>query len=89
MPKSPALLISFLLASAYATAWHLWRGGSLRALLLYWVGSLVGFAGGQLAGAQYEMIPFAIGQIHIVEATLGSLFVMFLLSWLIRSQRPT
>ena len=81
--------MSFLLASAYAMAWHIWRGDSLRALLLYWVGSLVGFGAGQLVGDQYGMVPFSMGQIHIVEATIGSVLVMSFLSWLKRSQRTT
>jgi hypothetical protein len=66
----PALLLGILLSVAYATLLHLWKGRSLRDLLLYLAASAVGFAVGQLLGLLLQ-IPFPrMGQVHVVEASI-------------------
>jgi hypothetical protein len=66
----PALLLGVLLSVAYASLLHLWKGRSLRDLLLYLLASAGGFAVGQLLGLLLQ-IPFPrIGQVHVVEATV-------------------
>jgi hypothetical protein len=66
----PALLLGVLLSVAYATLLHLWKGRTLRDLLLYLIASAGGFAVGQLLGLLLQIPLPRIGQIHIVEATL-------------------
>jgi hypothetical protein len=66
----PALLLGLLLSVAYATLLHLWKGRSLRDLLLYLLASAGGFAIGQVLGVLLQMPIFRIGQLHVVEASL-------------------
>lgn len=66
----PALLLAILLSVAYASLLHLWKGRSLRDLLLYLVASAVGFAVGQLLGLLLQIPLPHIGQVHVIEATV-------------------
>jgi uncharacterized membrane protein YfcA len=66
----PALLLGLLLSVAYASLLHLWKGRSLRDLLLYLLASACGFAVGQLLGLLLQMPLPRIGQVHVVEATV-------------------
>lgn len=66
----PALLLGLLLSVTYAGLLHLWKGSSLRDLLLYLVASAGGFAVGQLLGLLLQMPLPHIGQVHVVEASI-------------------
>jgi hypothetical protein len=66
----PALLLGILLSVAYAGLLHLWKGRSLRDLLLYLVASAIGFAVGQLLGLLLQIPLPRMGQVHIIEATI-------------------
>ena len=66
----PALLLGLLLSVAYAGLLHLWKGRSLRDLLLYLIASAGGFAIGQLFGLLLQIPLPRIGQVHVVEATV-------------------
>ena len=79
---SPALLLSVLIASIYGALFHLWRGRTFRELPLYLIASGLGFALGQLAGNLFGLDIFAIGPIHIIEASLGSWVMLFIAKWL-------
>jgi hypothetical protein len=82
---SPGLAVSALLATAYGAAFHLWRGGGfgmlLRYLLAAWGGFALGQAAGWLAGWDYLML----GQVHLLEGTLGSVVLMLIVRWLAAS----
>jgi hypothetical protein len=84
MPDTPALLFSLLLASVYATLFHLWKGRRLRDLLFFWLAAVVGFSSGQVAGQMLELIPRTVGQIHIIEATLVSVLFLFVARWIMQ-----
>jgi hypothetical protein len=66
----PALLLGLLLSVAYASLLHLWKGRSLRDLLLYVIASVGGFAVGQLLGLLLQIPLPSIGQVHVVEASV-------------------
>jgi len=82
MIQPPALLLSLVLASTYAAAFQLWKGRSLRDLLFFWPAALVGFAVGQLAGQILDFIPWTVGQVRIVEATLVAFLFLAVVNWL-------
>jgi hypothetical protein len=82
MLQAPALILSLILATAYAAAFHLWQGRSMRDLLFFWLAAIVGFASGQVAGYLLDLLPWTIGQVHIVEATLVALLFLFIARWL-------
>ena len=82
MLQPPALILSIILASAYAMGFYLWRGHRLRDLLFFWLAAVVGFASGQIAGQMLNTIPWTIGQVHAVEATLVAFIFLFVAAWL-------
>lgn len=84
----PALILSLFLASIYAVAFHLWRGRGLRDLLSYWLAAVIGFAAGQLAGQMLNLLPWTLGQVHLVEATIVALLFLVLARWL-RQEKKT
>ena len=89
MIRIPAMIISFLLASAYAAAFHLWQGRSLKDLLVFWLAAVLGFAAGQLVGLILAPVPWTLGQVHIVEASLGAFLFMAMTRWLrLEKQTP-
>lgn len=75
-----ALILGFLLASAYATAFHFIMGGPLRRIVLYLVVSWVGFAVGQFIGDFLGIDLLKLGALHLLPASIGS-WVALLLSW--------
>jgi hypothetical protein len=82
MLQAPALIMSLVLATIYAAAFHLWQAHSLRDLLFYWLAAVVGFASGQVAGYLWDFVPWTIGQVHIIEATLVAFLFLFIARWL-------
>jgi hypothetical protein len=78
---SPPLIFSLIIASAYAAFFNLWQGGSARDLLIYLVACWLGFAIGELAGDFVRLDILMIGEIHIMEGTVGSLLFLFLAKW--------
>jgi hypothetical protein len=79
---SPPLILSLIIASAYAAFFNLWQGGSARDLLIYLVACWLGFAIGELAGDFVGLDILMIGQIHVLEGTVGSLLLLFVARWL-------
>lgn len=79
---TPALVFSLLWASACAAAFSLWRGRGLGDLLAFWLAAVIGFGAGQLAGQWLDAVPWTIGQVHIIEGTLGALFCLVIVGWL-------
>lgn len=77
---SPGLLLGLIVSVAYAALFHLWRGRSLRDLFLFVVASLLGFGVGQFVGAFTQLPWFQIGEVHMVEATIGAWLALALLA---------
>ena len=74
MPSlSPVVVVFLGLGTAYALLFHLWRGRSLRHLLLFWLVSVLGFGLGYLAATLWSAHPLVLGGIPILEASAGSL----------------
>jgi hypothetical protein len=80
----PALIFGILLSSAYGTAFHFWKGGSLKRLLLYVLLAWIGFWGGHVLGAVLGWTFAAIGPINTGTATLACAAVLFVGEWLSR-----
>lgn len=79
---SPPLVLSVIIASAYAALFNLWQGGSAKDLLLYLVSCWLGFGLGELIGDLLGLDILMIGQIHVVEGTLGAWLLLVLARWL-------
>lgn len=82
MVQAPGLVLGVTLASVYALLFHLWKGRGWRELLLMWLAAVVGFASGQFVGQLWDFIPWTIGQIHVIEATLLALVFLLVARWL-------
>jgi hypothetical protein len=77
MPSlSPTVVIFLGLGTAYALAFHLWKGRNLTHLLLFWLVSILGFGLGYLVSTLWSVHPLVLGSIPVVEATVGSLVLL-------------
>jgi hypothetical protein len=81
MPSlSPTVVVFLGLGTAYALAFHLWRGRSLAQLLLFWLVSILGFGLGYLLSTLWGIHPLVLGDIPVVEASAGSLMLLLVAS---------
>ena len=78
MFSSPALLLSLVVATLYAAAFHLLRGRSGKQLLITWVAALVGFGAGQVLATLLSLGDPLIGELHLLTASATSWLFMFL-----------
>ena len=87
MFSSPALILTLLLASTYAVAFHLLQGRGCRYLFVLWIVSILGFICGHVVGALLDVIPWTIGPVHVIEGTLVSLLFLVFVTWLSREPK--
>ncbi len=82
MIPETTLVLSLILASIYAGAFHVFKGKTLVELPIFWAVSLIGFAIGEF-GAQILHLDFLlIGELHVVEASMISIACLFIARWL-------
>ncbi|HET9494666.1 MAG TPA: hypothetical protein VFR15_10585 [Chloroflexia bacterium] len=74
---SPTVVVFLGLGTAFALAFHLWRGRKLAHLLLFWLVSVLGFGLGYLASALWGGHPLVWGGIPVIEASAGSVVLLF------------
>jgi hypothetical protein len=74
---SPALLLGILLSVGYASLFHLWRGRHLGDLLLALPIAAIGFSAGQLIGLVAQTSLLQVGQLHLLEASIGAWLALF------------
>ena len=82
IPIAPSIVLSAMIASAYAALYNLLRQGSLRDLLLCLVAAWAGFALGQAAGYLIHLNWGMIGSIYVIEGTVFCWLVMLVMNWL-------
>jgi hypothetical protein len=78
----PAIIFGVVLSSAYGTAFHFWKGGSLAKLILYVILAWLGFWLGNYVGTLLKWTIAPFGQLNIGMATLGSAVFLFVGEWL-------
>lgn len=78
----PDLLLAVCIASIYGAACHLWQGRSFRQLIACLALANVGFVGGHLAGEMIGLDLPTVGRLHVIEGSLGSWALLFVVSWL-------
>ena len=88
MLQAPALLLSLVLASLYGALFYLWQGRRLRDMLFFWLAALVGFASGHIVGALWGFVPWTIGQVHVIEATIVAILFL-VIARLLRQEKKT
>ena len=67
-----ALVLGFLLATAYGSGFHLLMGGPARRILLYVLTAWLGFAIGHLLGDILNIEVLKLGALHLFTASFGS-----------------
>lgn len=77
MLQPPALILTVVVASVYGAAFFIVQGRRARDLLFFWLAALVGFTSGHLVGELWGFVPWTVGQVHIIEATV--IAVLFLI----------
>jgi hypothetical protein len=88
MVQPPALVLSLVLASIYAAGFHLWLGRNLRDLIFFWLAAVVGFASGQVVGQFLDLVPWTLGEVHIIEATVLAFLFLIIARWLRQEKTP-
>ena len=89
MLQAPALLLSLVLASLYGALFYLWQGRRLRDMLFFWLAALVGFASGHIVGALWGFVPWTIGQVHVIEATIVAILFLMIARLLRQEKKIT
>lgn len=75
-----ALVLGFLLATAYGAGFHLLLGGPARRIVLYVLASWLGFVVGHFLGDILNIELLKLGVLHLFSASLGS-WIALLASW--------
>lgn len=78
----PDLLLAICIASIYGAACHLLQGRSFRQLLVCLLLANAGFMAGHLAGELAGLGLPTVGRLHVIEGSLGSWVLLFVVSWL-------
>ena len=73
---SPAFVFSAIISTGVGLAYHLWRGGGLRRMLLFVIAAWSGFAIGQVIGSLLGWRLLVVGEVHLVEGIIGSLLAL-------------
>jgi hypothetical protein len=89
MLQTPALILSLVLASIYAAVFYLFFGRRLRDFLLFLLAALVGFVSGHVVGIFWGFVPWTIGQVHVLEATVVAFLFLVLARWLRLDKKTT
>ena len=71
-----------LIASIFGCAFHFWRGGGLKWLILYNLFAWAGFWLGHLIGKNTGIKFIQVGPIDLGPALFGTIIVLFLGYWL-------
>lgn len=83
-----AIVLGFLLATAYGAAFHLIIGGPAKRILVYVLASWLGFTLGHLLGDLLNIEFLKLGTLHLLTASLGS-WLFLILSWWLFAQEET
>lgn len=81
---NPTLLLGLLLSVAYASAFHLWTGRTLKDLLLYLVAAAIGFGIGQWVGGSLQLDLVRVGQIYLFETLVGAILALLIVRTITR-----
>jgi hypothetical protein len=78
----PSLIIGILISSLYGALFHLFRGGGLGRMLLYFILAWIGFWVGHSLGNHWGWDFFRLGPLQLGAATLGSALTLAVGYWL-------
>ena len=77
-----SFILGIVIATIFGSAFHFWRGGGLKWLLLFNTFAWIGFWLGHLIGNAANIRFIEVGPINLGPAIIGTLVVLFLGYWL-------
>ena len=80
-----ALVLGFLLSTAYGAGFHFLIGGPARRIILYLLAAWMGFAIGHLLGDLLNIELFKLGALYLFTASLGA-WIALIGSWWLAGQ---
>lgn len=87
----PSILLGILIAGILGCAFHFWRGGGFKWLVLYNVLAVVGFWIGHFVGELTNWHFLPLGPLNLGASLIGGLVLLFAGYWLsmasVESQR--
>jgi len=81
-----ALVLGFLLSSAYGAGFHVMLGGPSRRIPLYLFAAWVGFGLGHFLGDLLGIELFKLGALHLFSASLGAWIGLISSWWFVASE---
>lgn len=78
-----ALVLGFLLATAYGAGFHLLLGGPARRIPLYVLASWLGFTIGHFLGDMLDINVMQLGALHLFSASIGAWLALITSWWLV------
>jgi len=80
-----ALVLGFLLSTAYGAGFHFLIGGPARRIILYLLAAWMGFAIGHILGDLLNVQLFKLGALYLFTASLGA-WIALIASWWLAGQ---
>jgi hypothetical protein len=77
----PYLLLATMIGATYGLLFYLWRGHTMRDLIIYFLTGIIGFITGHMLGNLLGLQVFLLGPIHFVEGTILSWAGLFFMQW--------
>jgi hypothetical protein len=78
MWSSPLVVLMLVLATLYASLYHVLFGRSLRGLLVSWLAAIVGMVAAQLGSQALAWRGPMVGELHVLTASVGAWLTMLL-----------
>jgi hypothetical protein len=79
---SSALVLGFLMATAYGAGFHFILGGPAKRIILYILSAWIGFTIGHFFGDIFNIELFKLGAVHLLTASLGAWLALLTAWWL-------
>jgi len=77
--SQPGFVMGILFSVTYASLYHLWKGHTLGLLLVAFLMAGIGFGLGQGLGLITQFQPLQMGQLYLLESSLGAWAALFIL----------
>lgn len=84
-----SVFLGFVIASIFGCAFHFWRGGGLKWLVLFNFFAWGGFWLGHILSNLLKIRFLQLGPINLGPAILGTLVILFLGYWLSMASQET
>jgi hypothetical protein len=72
----PTTVFAFVIATLIGALFHLIVGGNARRLALFLMAGWAGFLLGHMGGKSLGIERFTVGELNIIPAVMGSLFML-------------